>query len=196
MPLQRFRASPDIKARAAPAVVRGLCAVAAERRPLSLRGHSMTLETWTPERVEQLRSCVVTGLTCSQIAAQIGVSRNAVIGKLHRLGLSSGRPPGGAARCCPPRVARPRAPSQRQLLRFMWSNSAPATGSAASLAIVDSAQPCSLLDLDRGKCRWPLGEPGVGSGDLTFCGNAAPDGISYCAGHARMAYRVPARRSA
>jgi GcrA cell cycle regulator len=154
----------------------------------------MTLETWTPERVEQLRSCVVTGLTCSQIAAQIGVSRNAVIGKLHRLGLSSGRPPGGAARCCPPRVARPRAPSQRRLLRLMWSNGAPAAGSAASVAAVDSAQPCSLLDLDRGKCRWPLEVSGAG--DLTFCGNAAPDGISYCAGHARMAYRVPARRSA
>ena len=155
----------------------------------------MTLETWTPERVEQLRSCVVTGLTCSQIAAQIGVSRNAVIGKLHRLGLSSGRPPGGAARSCPPRAARPRAPSQRRLLRLMWSNGAPAAGSAAG-ATVDSAQPCSLLDLDRGKCRWPLGEPGRGAGDLTFCGNVAPDGISYCTGHARMAYRAPARRSA
>ena len=157
----------------------------------------MTLETWTPERVERLRSCVVTGLTCSQIAAQIGVSRNAVIGKLHRLGLSSGRPPGGAARSCPPRAARPRAPSQRRLLRLMWSNGAPAAGgnaSAASVAAVDSAQPCSLLDLDRGKCRWPLEVSGAG--DLTFCGNVAPDGISYCAGHARMAYRAPARRSA
>jgi GcrA cell cycle regulator len=77
----------------------------------------------------------------------------------------------------------------------MWSNGAPAAGSAAG-ATVDSAQPCSLLDLDRGKCRWPLGEPGGGAGDLTFCGNVAPDGISYCTGHARMAYRAPARRSA
>jgi len=157
----------------------------------------MTSETWTPERVEQLRSCVITGLTCSQIAAQIGVSRNAVIGKLHRLGLSSGRPPGGAARTCPPRVARPRAPSQRRLLRLMWSNGAPAAGgNNASAANVDSAQPCSLLDLDPGKCRWPLEVSSAGSGDLTFCGNTAPDGISYCAGHARMAYRAPARRSA
>ena len=156
----------------------------------------MTLQTWTPERVEQLRSCVVTGLTCSQIAAEIGVSRNAVIGKIHRLGLSSGRPPGGAARTCPPRVARPRAPSQRRLLRLMWSDGAPAAKTEAGLAIVDSAQPCSLIDLERGKCRWPLESAGAGAGDFSFCGNAAPDGISYCAGHARMAYRVPARRSA
>jgi GcrA cell cycle regulator len=43
--------------------------------------------TWTPERIEQLRSCIGSGMTCSQIAAAIGVSRNAVIGKIHRLGL-------------------------------------------------------------------------------------------------------------
>jgi GcrA cell cycle regulator len=167
-----------------------------------LRGHSMTTETWTPDRVEQLRSFVVTGLTCSQIAAQIGVSRNAVIGKIHRLGLSPARPPGGAARSCPPRARHPRAPrapGQRRLLRLMWSDGAPANNTEAAPAPVDSAQPCSLLDLERGKCRWPLGEPTGAAGppgDFIFCGNAAADGFSYCPGHARMAYRVPARRSA
>src|SRR5580693_2477376 len=157
MPLADF-APPGFEKRAA----RLSCA-----RPLRCRGRAAAAffarpchdtQTWTPERVEQLKSCVVTGLTCSQIAAQIGVSRNAVIGKLHRLGLSSGRPPGGAARSCPPRAARPRAPSQRRLLRLMFSNGAPAAGSEASATNVDSAQPCSLLDLDRGRAarcpRW------------------------------------------
>jgi len=64
----------------------------------------MTAATWTAERIEQLRSFVVTGLTCSQIAAEIGVTRNAVIGKIHRLGLSPARPAGAPARSCPPRV--------------------------------------------------------------------------------------------
>jgi GcrA cell cycle regulator len=157
----------------------------------------MTIETWTPERVEQLRSSVVNGLTCSQIAAQIGVTRNAVIGKIHRLGLSPGRPP-GAARPCSPRARRPRPAGQRQLLRLMWSDGAPVADAAAALAAVASAQPCSLLDLDRGKCRWPLNGPACdgGAGDFIFCGNAAIDGFSYCAGHARMAYRAPARRRA
>jgi GcrA cell cycle regulator len=154
----------------------------------------MTMETWTPERVEQLRSFVVTGLTCSQIAAQIGVTRNAVIGKIHRLGLSPGRPAGGATRTCPPRARQPRAAGQRKLLRLMWSDGAPAADAEATSATVESAQPCSLLDLERGKCRWPVGEPA--GADLIFCGNAAADGFSYCAGHARMAYRVPTRRRA
>jgi GcrA cell cycle regulator len=156
----------------------------------------MTIETWTPERVEQLRSCLVTGLTCSQIAAEIGVSRNAVIGKIHRLGLSPGRPPGGSARSCPPRARHPRAASQRRSLRLMWSDGAPAPVPGAATAPVASAQPCSLIDLERGKCRWPVGEPTGGASDFVFCGNAAIDGFSYCAGHARMAYRAPARRSA
>jgi len=155
----------------------------------------MTTATWTPERVEQLRSCLVTGLTCSQIAAEIGVSRNAVIGKIHRLGLSPGRPPGGSARPCPPRARHPRAAGGRRLLRLMWSDGTPAAETAAVPAAVDSARPCSLLDLDRGKCRWPLGEPAPGTGDFVFCGNAAIEGFSYCPGHARMAYRA-ARRSA
>jgi GcrA cell cycle regulator len=158
----------------------------------------MTTETWTPERVQQLRSSVVNGLTCSQIAAQIGVTRNAVIGKIHRLGLSPGRPPGAAIRACPPRVRRPRPPAaagQRQVLRLMWSEGAPVADAATAPGAVDSAQPCSLLDLDRGKCRWPLNGTAC-DGDLVFCGNAAIDGFSYCAGHARMAYRPPARRRA
>jgi GcrA cell cycle regulator len=156
----------------------------------------MTLETWTPERVEQLRSCVVTGLTCSQIAAQIGVSRNAVIGKIHRLGLSPGRPPGGAARSCPPRARHPRAASHRRVLRLMWSEGAPVAETGMPTA-VESVQPCSLLDLANGTCRWPVSEPaGRGSADFAFCGNATIEGVSYCAGHARMAYRAPVRRRA
>jgi GcrA cell cycle regulator len=159
----------------------------------------MTLETWTPERVEQLRNYVVNGLTCSQIAAQIGVSRNAVIGKIHRLGLSPGRPPGGSARSCPPRARHPRAAGQRRLLQLMWSDGAVAPGAAAALAPVESREPCSLLDLEHGKCRWPLADDGRNAGadaDVMFCGNPAIEGLSYCAGHARMAYRVPARRRA
>lgn len=149
----------------------------------------MTTATWTPERVEQLRSCVVLGLTCSQIAAEIGVTRNAVIGKIHRLGLSPGRPAAAPARVCPPRVRRPRLPSQRQLLRLIGAETI--DGAAPPVA---SMQACSLLELEPGKCRWPLNEPG--GGDFAFCGNDVAAGFPYCAGHARLAYRPPAQRRA
>jgi GcrA cell cycle regulator len=150
---------------------------------------------WTAERIEQLRHCVVTGLTCSEIAAEIGVSRNAVIGKIHRLGLSTGRPAGAPAQSCPPRAGRPRAPSQRRLLQLACLQT-PNGGDLIVLgaAAVESAHPCSLTELAERKCRWPLGDPI--SADFAYCGNEAIAGFTYCVGHARMADRSPARRSA
>jgi GcrA cell cycle regulator len=158
-----------------------------------------TTATWNPERVEQLRNFLSAGLTCSQIAAEIGVTRNAVIGKIHRLGLGPGRPAAAPGRACPPRTRRPRLSSQRQMLRLI-SADAPRTANGATVdpASVDSAQHCSLLELAQGKCRWPVSDPGSNSGtaDFVFCGNEAVEGFSYCAGHARLAYRSPERRRA
>ena len=142
--------------------------------------------TWTTERVVLLKNCFNAGLSCAQIAQEIGVSRNAVIGKINRLGLSRGRsavisrPRGGA----PTRA--PRVLTQRQALLALFA-------SEPVVADVVSAEPCSLLDLAPGKCRWPIG--GVGISDFTFCGNTTAAGMSYCAGHARKAYRLsgPAR---
>ena len=153
----------------------------------------MTTATWTPERVEQLRNFVGAGLTCSQIAAEIGVSRNAVIGKIHRLGLAPGRAAAAPARACPPRARRPRFSSQRRILRLI-SAEAPYIPDGAAADVIDSTQRCSLIDIAQGKCRWPLNDPDAA--DFAFCGNDAVAGFSYCAGHARMAYRVPARRRA
>jgi GcrA cell cycle regulator len=145
--------------------------------------------TWTEERVTQLRQCVVTGLTCSQIAAEIGVTRNAVIGKIHRLGLSPTRSAGVPAHSSPPR-AQQRRPTQRRLLRLVGAE----TPGIAPSDLIDSAQKCSLLEIAHDKCHWPIGDPQAA--DFAFCGNAAVSGFSYCAGHARMAYRLPARRYA
>ncbi len=150
----------------------------------------MRLDTWTAERIEQLRHCIVSGLTCSQIAAEIGVTRNAVIGKIHRLGLAPARPAGGAARSCPPRAHRP-----RQLLRLIGAEAPSIVADDAAEPIpIESTQPCSLLEIAHGKCHWPLGDPH--DAGFAFCGNDAVDGFSYCVGHARMAYRLPARRRA
>lgn len=147
--------------------------------------------TWTPERIEALKSCVTRGMTCSQIAAEIGVSRNAVIGKIHRLGLSSGRPAGAPARAnCPPRARHPRGPTQRRLLRLAYAQ-APLDAIMSDVVVI-SLHPCSLIDIDHHQCRWPIGDPATTN--FMFCGNDAIRGFAYCVGHARMAYRPAARR--
>jgi GcrA cell cycle regulator len=158
-----------------------------------------TNATWNAERVEQLRAFIGAGMTCSQIAAEIGVTRNAVIGKIHRLGLGPGSPTAAPGRPCPPRTRRPRLASQRQMLRLISADAPlPLDGTASQCGSIDSAQSCSLLDLGQGKCRWPVSERANGgsAADFIFCGNEVVAGFSYCAGHARMAYRTPERRRA
>jgi len=138
-------------------------------------------ETWTAERVEQLRSGVNAGLSCGQIANEIGVSRNAVIGKINRLGLSRGRNPAGPQSRRDRSNLRPQVLTQRLALKALFALEPIA-------ADVISSEPCSLLNLAPRKCRWPIS--GAGIGDFIFCGNASVDGMSYCAGHARIAYRT------
>jgi len=155
----------------------------------------MTIDTWTPERIEQLRNFAASGLSSSQIAAEIGVTRNAVIGKLHRLGLAPGRTAGGQARTCPPRARRPRHSPRRALLRLMFAQTPSIAGGAATqVGHVESARLCSLIELPPRTCRWPVDN--ADASGATFCGNESLDGHSYCVGHARMAYRFPARRHA
>lgn len=154
--------------------------------------------TWTPERVQQLRSFVTAGFTCSRIADEIGVTRNAVIGKIHRLGLSPGRKPAGVAQRMRPAAAPARTPRSllARLLRAAVAE-APALvpdATAVEVAAVESGKRCSLLELTAGSCRWPIGDPG--KDDFGFCGNDSMTGISYCAGHARIAYRLPSGRRA
>jgi GcrA cell cycle regulator len=184
-------AIPPIAATAA-AVDSAIVAPAPKSIPSSNATSTATsTATWTPERIEQLRSCVGSGMTCSQIAAAIGVSRNAVIGKIHRLGLSSGRPAGAGARAnCPPRARHPRGPTQRRLLRLAYAQ-APLDEIMSSIAVI-STHPCTLMDIDTHQCRWPIGDPA--STHFLFCGNDAIAGLTYCVGHARMAYRAPASR--
>jgi GcrA cell cycle regulator len=131
-------------------------------------------------------------MTCSEIGAAIGVSRNAVIGKIHRLGLSGERPAGVRARAtdCPPRARHPRRSTQRHMLRLAFAR-APLGEEVTLDSVVASLRPCSLIDIANHQCRWPIGDPA--STNFLFCGNEAIKGFTYCLGHARMAYRPAGR---
>jgi GcrA cell cycle regulator len=146
--------------------------------------------TWTDERLELLKSGFAAGLSCRQIADDIGVSRNAVIGKLSRLKLT--REKNGEARRRAPRDAakRPRARSvprlQYQMLQQVYAEP---EGAADSPILSEHC--CSLLELSEQSCRWPISTPGFA--DFRFCGNTPLEGLPYCAGHTRLAYRPGSR---
>lgn len=151
--------------------------------------------SWTDERVELLKRLWSDGLSASRIAGELGgITRNAVIGKVHRLGLS-GRAQSPSASAPRPRKARP--PSQ--MLRIARSAVRGNTALAQVFeleaedepAVVDNVIPMpqrrTILELTESTCRWPVGDPG--SGDFFFCGGNTVGNLPYCAHHARLAYQ-------
>ena len=125
--------------------------------------------TWTEERVEMLKKLWSEGLSASQIAAEIGsVTRNAVIGKVHRLGLS-GR---GKAKSASPQRAKksPRTPSAPIALPQPVNRSAGALNATPMLidreplvamddVVVPISERVTIMDLRESMCRWPMGDP-------------------------------------
>jgi GcrA cell cycle regulator len=148
--------------------------------------------TWNAERLERLKNCFEAGLTCREIAVDIGVSRNAVIGKLSRLNLT--REKNGDARhparkdaaTGSRRESRPR--QQYRLLKALYAGPQPATDHEP----IANAHCCSLLELSKQRCRWPINTPGTE--DFCFCGNTPVEGLPYCPGHSRLAYRPGSRQ--
>lgn len=144
--------------------------------------------TWTEERLTLLKSHFEAGLSCRQIAAEIGVSRNAVIGKLTRLNLRRDIEV-RAARARP--AARSQRANVRKLRHVLAAMKASATREVVKDIIdetVDDGHRCSLFELNKERCRWPLNTPG--RADFAFCGRLPLEGLPYCPGHCRLAYRV------
>ena len=170
------------------------------RRPRTGRGEReaivMTLATWTPERIAKLRGFVDSGLTCSQIAAEIGVTRNAVIGKIDRLGLSPGRPAAQPSRACPPRGRRPRltvpAADHPPHLRRRAGHRRRYRCRIRRRSTAPSAALCSNSRQNTCRGRSAIRARRISAFAATMRTRSSP----YCAAHARMAYRFPARRRA
>lgn len=155
----------------------------------------MTVVTWTDDRVEQLKKLWEAGLSASQIAAELGnVTRNAVIGKVHRLGLSGrAKSPSSAAprpRKARPaqhmvRISRPQSRGNAALARIFETE--PDPDPIAYDNVVPLSQRRTLVELTEETCRWPIGDPG--SADFFFCGGRSLSGLPYCSHHARVAYQ-------
>jgi GcrA cell cycle regulator len=161
----------------------------------------MTVMGWTDDRVEQLKKLWEAGLSASQIAAELGnITRNAVIGKVHRLGLSG--------RAKSPSSAVPRQRKAARPAQHMMRISRPMSRGNTALAhafevdavadpvaynnVVPMSQRLSLLELTEATCHWPVGDPG--SADFFFCGGKALNGLPYCAHHSRVAYQPASDR--
>lgn len=153
---------------------------------------------WTDDRVETLKKLWAEGLSASQIATRLGgVTRNAVIGKVHRLGLSGRVTPNRASR---PRINKPRQPSHPG--RINAYRSAGATALKAEIVAEKSplsepahlreieippGERATILTLSEKTCRWPIGDPSAN--DFHFCGRSPSVNMPYCEHHCQIAYQ-------
>ena len=163
--------------------------------------------SWTDERVDLLRRLWEDGLSASQIASQIGgISRNAVIGKVHRLGLAGRVKPNGGPAPAPARakgpepeaaVLPPEEPTLPEPPAVVSHRPAPdyplspppAVAEPVALAVSERV---TIMDLRESMCRWPMGDPT--SPDFRFCGARSITGLPYCTQHAQIAYQPAAER--
>lgn len=178
---------------------------------------------WTGDRVELAKAMWGRGESGDTIADELNknltladagpVTRNAVIGKMHRAGMSAGKPQRTASATRPAKaLTRPQASREEMPEPPATPRSGlDAAGLAALDASVDAleldppeafalkqvgrAQGCTLLELRNETCRWPIGTPGQPG--FHFCGGKAP-GVDasepYCGYHSRIAYAAPVAR--
>ena len=124
---------------------------------------SDTGNVWTDERLEELKKLWAQGLSISQIGEALGVSRNAIAGKAHRLGLPRRPSPISKPKAEKPKVEpvveEQDLPLRLELRQLVWS---------------------------RSKCCWPTGDPKKNG--FVFCGDTVVPGKPYCLPHCKEAY--------
>ena len=122
-----------------------------------------TANVWTDGRIEKLKELWAQGLSISQIGESLGVSRNAIAGKAHRMGLPKRPSPISRTKVEKPKVVMPEdaenLPLRLELRQLEWS---------------------------RSKCCWPTGDPKKNG--FVFCGDPIVPGKPYCLTHCQEAY--------
>jgi GcrA cell cycle regulator len=176
--------------------------------------------SWTDERVETLKRMWSEGQSASQIAKELGgVTRNAVIGKVHRLGLSNrtgGAAPKATTKAEPKKKAttkaepkakvetapvdKPIVPMRKPIITAGQplppqpsANEISPEALATVREVEKKSKKISLMELTERTCKWPVGDPATD--DFWFCGLPVQQGKPYCEAHVGVAFQpMSARR--
>ncbi|OPB32502.1 MULTISPECIES: GcrA family cell cycle regulator [unclassified Bartonella] len=170
---------------------------------------------WTCERVELLKRLWSEGLSASQIAVQLGgVSRNAVIGKVHRLKLpgrgkttqvvsraqkvltginsSTSRMRRATSSMLQDNCSSENSKAANLKQEFVAENATEANAPEKSNVVVPMSRNLNLLQLNENTCRWPVGDPL--SSNFHFCGADSSESSPYCDFHAKIAFQPVSER--
>jgi len=155
--------------------------------------------SWTAERIGELEKLWAEGHSTAEIGRRLGVSKNAVVGKAHRMGLPGRQSPIDAARRKPrkaaapcPRPAKPAAAVRPAAPKPAAKPEVPAQAAAKPAAA--APRPKARKAHSGPSCQWPFGDPR--QPDFHFCGAPAAAGKPYCDAHCAVAYnRVSAAQA-
>lgn len=141
---------------------------------------------WTVETTQRARRLAADGVSATDIADELGhgITRNAVIGKLNRLGVHYDR----SGQTSKPRPAPPTT-------RPRWSPLLTPMKKRKDVLVDAKVTPVSFFDVEEHHCRWPIGDP-HNLDTFRFCGAPKVDGIAYCAKHAKVAFTAAKPRDA
>lgn len=157
---------------------------------------------WTAEAIERLKALWAEGHSTAEIGRRMGISKNAVVGKAHRLNLSARPSPirrDAEPRPAPvPRAPRPVPAPVQRLAPVTVAAPRPAVAPPAPQPVAAAAAPvvrnfpAARQRLGARSCCWPIGEPGTSG--FRFCGGEPMAGKPYCLEHAALAYVKPRDR--
>ena len=159
---------------------------------------------WTTEMIEGLKKMWKRGLTTNEIAKELGVSKNSIVGKVHRLNLTSRPSPikkkddeddldiieTPAEK--PVQTDKPKAPVSIEKELPVSQEPEPAKVRVPVETELKKRKCIKLSELDSHTCRWPIGDPK--DDHFCFCGNKVRAGQTYCDEHAAIAYVKPAKK--
>lgn len=142
--------------------------------------------SWNDERVEMLKKLWAEGLSATEIGKRMNTSKNAIIGKAHRMGLPSRPSPIRTKDRAKPKKSTPKKTAQ-PVVEPVKSQPEPKPEPKPAKEPAQEHSP--VLTTKRGQCAWPFSDPD--KPDFRFCGKPALCGKPYCQEHYDIAYIQP-----
>ncbi len=151
---------------------------------------------WTSEMIDKLRQMWKQGLTTSEIAKKIGVSKNSIVGKVHRLNLTARPSPikkkENVVLEQPAQKSVEKTPKSAKSVKKVKIEPVEISPTVVVPTTVEKTGCIPLTELDNHTCRWPIGDPR--DEGFCFCGKKVRSGQTYCEEHAAIAYVKPMRK--